>query len=55
MKRKEEEIMMNNNIELKELRDDELELVSGGRRVDRAVDRGVWMDDSLGRRGRLDS
>ena len=47
--------MMNNNIELMELRDDELELVSGGRRMDRTLNSKGWMDDSLGRRGWMDS
>ena len=52
--KKSEKIMMNNNIKSMELKDDELELVSGGRRMDRALNSKVWMDDSLGRRGWMD-
>ena len=46
--------MMNNNIESMELKDDGLELVSRGIRMDRALNSKVWMDDSLGRRGWMD-
>ena len=54
LKIKERKTMMNNNIKSMELKDDELELVSGGRRMDRALNSKVWMDDSLGRRGWMD-
>ena len=54
LKIKERKTMMNNNIKSMELKDDELELVSGGRRMHRALNSKVWMDDSLGRRGWMD-